>query len=71
MPPSNIIELPELRDTTRVFHDRADAGQRLAVMLGEYRHTNMLVLGIPAYRLPREIVDDEIAVLREHLASVK
>ena len=30
MPPSNIIELPELRDTTRVFHDRADAGQRLA-----------------------------------------
>ena len=25
----------------------------------------MLVLGIPAYRLPREIVDEEIAVLRE------
>ena len=52
MPPSNIIELPELRDTTRVFHDRADAGQRLAVMLGEYRHTNMLVLGIPAGGVP-------------------
>ena len=25
----------------------------------------MLALGIPAYRLPREIIDDEIAVLRE------
>jgi len=25
----------------------------------------MLVLGIPAYRLPREIVDEEIAILRE------
>ncbi|MBC2713058.1 MAG: FAD-dependent oxidoreductase [Desulfosarcina sp.] len=25
----------------------------------------MLVLGIPAYRLPREIIEDEIAVLRE------
>ncbi len=52
MPPSNIIDLPELRDSTGVFHDRADAGQRLAAMLVEYRGSNALLLGIPAGGVP-------------------
>ena len=52
MPASNIIELAELRDTTRVFHDRIDAGQRLAGMLEEYRGSNALLLGVPAGGVP-------------------
>ena len=52
MTPANIIELPELRDATRVFSDRIDAGRRLAGMLEEFRGGEALVLGIPAGGVP-------------------
>ncbi len=44
--------LPELRDRTRVFLDRAHAGAVLAGMLGELRGTDALVLAVPAGGVP-------------------
>lgn len=48
-----VIEREELRDRTRVFADRAEAGGMLAEMLaGEYRGSDALVLGVPAGGVP-------------------
>jgi putative phosphoribosyl transferase len=48
----NIRIIPELKNHTRVFHGRADAGEALAEMLIEYRDSNALVLAIPAGGVP-------------------
>ncbi|MFH0954125.1 MAG: phosphoribosyltransferase family protein [Verrucomicrobiota bacterium] len=50
--PRNITELRELRDRVAVFADRAEAGDRLAVMLESYRGTEAVVLAIPAGGVP-------------------
>ena len=50
-----VHDLPELRDKTKVFEDRADAGRMLAQMLGalqELRGSRALVLAIPPGGLP-------------------
>ncbi len=48
----HVIELPELRNRGHVFRDRAHAGEVLSGMLGEYRGSNALVLGIVAGGVP-------------------
>ncbi|MFQ5938356.1 MAG: phosphoribosyltransferase [Acidiferrobacterales bacterium] len=50
--PGLIHELTPLRDRLGVFRDRAHAGQVLADMLARYRHSDSLVLGIPAGGIP-------------------
>lgn len=47
-----VVELPELRDRTRVFRDRAQAGMVLAGLLDGFRSTNALILAIPAGGVP-------------------
>lgn len=47
-----IIEEPRLRNRTRVFEDRRDAGRELAKMLAPYEGANALVLGIPSGGVP-------------------
>jgi putative phosphoribosyl transferase len=47
-----IIERPELRDRTRVFRNRAHAGEVLAAMLSSYSKTDAIVLAIPAGGVP-------------------
>ncbi|MFW6147699.1 MAG: phosphoribosyltransferase [Thermodesulfobacteriota bacterium] len=56
----NVIDLPDLRDRTFVFHDRAHAGKTVAGMISEYKETNARVLGIPAGGIPVavEIADE-------------
>ena len=49
---SNIIDLPELREQTDVFHNRAHAGKILAQMLEAYDKQNAIILGIPAGGVP-------------------
>lgn len=48
----NIIDLPELKEQTHVFQDRAHAGKVLAEMLKDFRQTDSLILGIPAGGVP-------------------
>ncbi len=48
----DIVEKPELHDKTHIFRDRRHAGTVLAEMLGEYRDTGAVVLGIPAGGIP-------------------
>ena len=50
--PDKIIDLPELREKTHVFQDRAHAGKVLAEMLKDFRQTDSIVLGIPAGGVP-------------------
>jgi predicted phosphoribosyltransferase len=52
MDASGLIELPALRNRARVFRDRAHAGEVLAGMLGEFRGSDALVLGIVAGGVP-------------------
>jgi putative phosphoribosyl transferase len=47
-----VIELPALRNRSRVFRDRQHAGEILADMLSDYRASDALVLGIPAGGVP-------------------
>ncbi len=47
-----VVDLPELRDRTRVFRDRREAGDVLAGLVGEALPAGTLVLGIPAGGLP-------------------
>jgi len=47
-----VIELPDLRDRTHVFHDRAHAGEILAGLLGDYQSSQTLVMAIPAGGIP-------------------
>lgn len=48
----NLYEQKQLRDRTGVFADRRHAGQVLAEMLGLYRDSDAIVLGIPAGGIP-------------------
>lgn len=50
--PPNIIDLPDLRDRTRVFQDRRHAGEVLAEMLGSFGKSDAIVLAIPAGGVP-------------------
>lgn len=77
MPSRKIIEAPELRDAPRVFRDRADAGQRLAGLLEEYRGSHALVLGIPdggvpvadAYERWTDVRENEGAAILERFSA--
>jgi predicted phosphoribosyltransferase len=51
-PRPKIVTQPELQDTRFVFEDRQDAGRQLAEMLGAWRDSDALVLGIPAGGVP-------------------
>jgi len=57
---SKLIEDSSLRDRTRVFRDRKEAGFLLAGILSGYRGSDALVLGIPAGGVPvaAEIADE-------------
>ncbi len=48
----SIHDLPELRDRTHVFRDRAHAGEVLAAMLDPFRESVAIVLAIPAGGVP-------------------
>jgi putative phosphoribosyl transferase len=50
--PPNIIEQADLRERTRVFQDRAHAGEVVAEMLDPYCQTDAMVLAIPAGGVP-------------------
>jgi predicted phosphoribosyltransferase len=52
MPTAEIHDLPDLRDRSRVFRDRAHAGEALAAMLEGLRGTDAIVLAIPAGGVP-------------------
>jgi putative phosphoribosyl transferase len=45
---SKILDIPRLRNRTRVFRDRTTAGKALAGMLEHFRNTDTVVMGIPA-----------------------
>lgn len=49
---ASLHDLPELRDRSQVFRDRAHAGDVLAGMLSGFRGSGALVLGIPAGGVP-------------------
>ena len=51
-PGSNVSDLPDLRDRTRVFAGRPEAGQVLAGMLGAYAGADAPVLAVPAGGVP-------------------
>lgn len=53
---SNIIDLPELREHTRVFQDRFHAGQILARMIENDDKENGIILAIPAGGVPVGVV---------------
>jgi len=57
---SKLVEDSSLRDRTRVFRDRKEAGFLLAGLLSGYRGSDALVLGIPAGGVPvaAEIADE-------------
>jgi putative phosphoribosyl transferase len=48
----NVVEIPELRDMTRIFRDRIYAGEVLADMLISFKDSKSIVLGIPAGGIP-------------------
>lgn len=50
--PGSIHELTHLRNRIGIFRDRSHAGQMLADMLVSFRHSDSLVLGIPAGGIP-------------------
>ena len=51
-PPSQVVDLPELRDRLGVFRDRAHAGKILAEMLKGHAVGDALVMAIPAGGVP-------------------
>jgi putative phosphoribosyl transferase len=48
----NLIEIPELRNVTKIFRDRQHSGTVLADMMDNYKDTESIVLGIPAGGVP-------------------
>lgn len=50
--PPKLVERRDLRDRTRVFGSRAEAGAALAEMLEAYRATGTQVLAVPAGGMP-------------------
>ena len=53
---SNIIDLPELREQTRVFEDRTHAGQVLSRMLTADDKQAGIILAVPAGGVPIGVV---------------
>lgn len=49
---TRLVELPQLRNLTRVFRDRVHAGEVLADMLATFRASDAVVLAIPAGGVP-------------------
>ena len=49
---TRLTDLPDLRDRVRVFRDGGHAGRLLSEILGEYRHSDALVMAIPAGGVP-------------------
>ena len=47
-----VVESKELRERMRVFHNRLDAGMRLAGLLEEYRGTGAMLMAIPSGGIP-------------------
>ncbi len=47
-----IVDLPELREKTRIFANRQDAGEKLAKMLAVYKNSDSIVLAVPAGGVP-------------------
>ena len=50
--PKNVFDLKDLREKTRAFSDRIQAGEVLSTMLKLYKASGALLLGIPAGGLP-------------------
>ena len=50
--PDNVVDLPGLRNRSRVFRDRSHAGEVLARMLASYRRSAACVFAIPAGGIP-------------------
>ena len=50
--PSNVVDLPGLRDRIAVFRDRGHAGEILARMLEQYGKGDSVVMAIPAGGVP-------------------
>lgn len=48
----NVVDIPELRDEVGIFRDRAHAGKVLAGMLGSFKNSEAIVLGVPAGGVP-------------------
>ena len=59
MPVTRLIDLPDLRERVRVFRDRSHAGRLLSEILSEYRHSDALVMAIPAGGVPVAVVVGE------------
>ena len=49
---SNIIDLPELREQTHVFQDRAHAGQVMTWMLTDEDKQTGIIFAVPAGGVP-------------------
>ena len=50
--PTNIVDLPDLRDQVGVFQNREHAGEVLAGMLEVYSHGEAMVMAVPAGGVP-------------------
>jgi putative phosphoribosyl transferase len=48
----NVVDLPELRDRTGVFRDRAHGGEILAQMITDYTDRDVIIMAIPAGGVP-------------------
>ena len=59
--PTNVVDLPDLRDQLGVFLNRDHAGEILAGMLEVYSDSNAMVMAVPAGGVP------VAKVLAEHL----
>ena len=49
---NHIIEIPELRDRIRVFHNRSQAGEVLSALLDSYKNSPSLIMAIPSGGIP-------------------
>jgi putative phosphoribosyl transferase len=49
---NNIIEMPELREHIRVFHNRSQAGEVLAGLLESHKNSLALIMAIPSGGIP-------------------
>ena len=50
--PTNVVDLPDLRDQVAVFRNREHAGEILAGMLEVHSHGEAMVMAVPAGGVP-------------------
>ncbi|MEN2985151.1 MAG: phosphoribosyltransferase family protein [Thermodesulfovibrionaceae bacterium] len=69
---SRFLEDINLRDKTKIFEDRIDAGRKLSYFLSDYKSTNSIILAIPSGGVPigRELkeflsVEFELLIVRK------